>query len=158
ADLTHFLRQMKVQRIKVYLTFKCFNNDNIVALLNNPQAQTNFINNALYQISSKDLDGVNIDFEYVGTPPDGIKDKFSIFISNLNKEMKRQYPQSILTVATYAEAAKTDQFFDVQLLGQNSDGLVVMGYDFHTPDSANAGAVAPMGGPGLNLLDDLDAY
>lgn len=157
-DLIAFLRRMKAQRIKVYLTFKCFNNDNIEALLNNPQAQQNFINNALYQMSSKSLDGINIDFEYVGTPPPGIKDKFSILMSNLNKEMKRQYPKSVLTIATYASAAKVDQFFDVGLLSQNSDGLVIMGYDFHTPDSANAGAVAPMGGEGINLLDDIDAY
>ncbi len=157
-SLITFLRKQKANRVKVFLTFKSFSNDNIEKMVKNPQAQTTFINNVLYQISSKSLDGVNIDFEYVGTPPDEVRDKFSILMSNLNKEMKRQYPKSVLTIATYARSAKVNEFFDVSLLAQNSDGLVIMGYDFHTPDSANAGAVAPMGGEGINLLDYINAY
>jgi spore germination protein YaaH len=156
--LISFMRKLKSQRIKTLLTFKAFSNDNIEKLVQSPQASKTFIDNVLYQMSSKALDGVNLDFEYVGTPPDGVKDKFSILISDLNKQMKRQYPKSTLTLATYARSAKTDELFDVQLLAANSDGLVIMGYDFHTPDSGNAGAVAPMGGEGINLLDYINAY
>lgn len=156
--LTAFIRKMKAQRVKVYLTFKSFNNGNIEQMVKNPQAQQTFINNVLYQVSSKSLDGVNIDFEYVGTPTDEVRDKFSIMMSNLNKEMKRQYPKSKLTIATYARSAKVNELFDVELLAQNSDGLVIMGYDFYTPRSSVAGAIAPMGGEGINLLDYVNAY
>ncbi len=156
--LTAFIRKLKKSRIKVYLTFKSFSNDNIEKLTSSPKASQTFINNVLYQISAKALDGVNIDFEYVGTPSDTVRDNFTALMVNLNKELKRQYPKAVLTIATYARSAEENGFFDVELLSQNSDGLVVMGYDFHTPDSTVAGAVAPMGGSGQNLLNMVNAY
>jgi chitinase len=157
--LNAFIRQMKKNRIKFYVTFKQFNNDTIERLVRSPQASQNFINNAIYQVSAKSLDGINVDFEYTGTPPDDVKQKFSLLMSNLNRELKRQYPNSKLTIATYARSAADPKgIFDVDLLAQNSDGLVIMGYDFHTPSSDQAGSVAPMGGQGENLLNFVNAY
>lgn len=157
--LNSFIRKMKKNRVKVYVTFKQFNNDAIERLVRSPQASQNFINNALYQVSAKAIDGINTDFEYTGTPPADVKEKFSILMSNLNRELKRQYPNAKLTIATYARsAADPSGIFDPELLAQNSDGLVVMGYDFHTPGSDQAGSVAPMGGTGENLLNFMNAY
>lgn len=156
--LTTFMRKLKQQRIKTLVTFKMFNNSDIEQLVTSPQASQNFINNALYQVSAKALDGVNIDFEYVGTPSDQVRDKFTILMGDLNKALKAQYPKSILTIATYADSATVDQFFDVQLLAQYCNGLVIMGYDFSTPNSPASGAIAPMGGYGENLSAMLSAY
>lgn len=157
-NLISFIRKARAQRIKFYLTLKSFSNDNIEKLVRSPEAQQRFIRNALYQVSSKGLDGINVDFEYIGTPPDDVRDEFSLLISNLNKELKRQYPKSVLTVDTYPRSATVLEFFDPQLLASQSDGLVVMGYDFHTPQSGTAGAVAPMGGEGDNLFNNISAY
>lgn len=157
--LNAFIRKMKRNRVKFYVTFKNFNNGSIEQLVRNPQASQNFINNALYQVSAKALDGINVDFEYLGTPPPDVKEKFAILMSNLNTELKRQYPASKLTIATYARsAADPTGIFDPEILAANSDALVIMGYDFHTPKSTLAGSVAPMGGPGETLFNFLNAY
>lgn len=156
--LDDFIRKLKRNKTKVLLTFKAFNASNIEALLASPDAQKKFIANVLYQVSSKGLDGVNVDFEYVGSPTEGTRDKFSILMSNLNKELKRQYPKSVLSIATYASAATSTQLWDLPLLAENSDFLVIMGYDFTTPKSSAAGPVAPMGGAGNNLLNMTNAF
>lgn len=157
-NLINFLRKLKSQRIKTFLTLKSFSNDNIERLVRSDQAQQTFINNALYQMNAKSLDGINIDFEYTGQPPDDVKDKFSIMMSNLNTALKRQYPKSVLSIDTYAQSAVTSDLFDIELLSKNCDYLVMMGYDFHTPQSDTTGAIAPLGGNSLNILDMVDAY
>ncbi len=156
--LDAFIKKAKKNRTKVYVTIKSFDNGNIERLVNSQEASLNFINNALYLMNSKSLDGINIDFEYVGTPPQKVIDNFSVLISDLNKELKRQYPKSKLTICTYIDAASHTRLFDVAILAQNSDALVIMGYDFHTPNSGSAGPVAPMEGYGDSLSGLMASY
>ncbi len=156
--LDNFLKTARRERIKVYLTFKAFDNDNIEKLVLSDSASKNFISNALYQMNAHSLDGINLDFEYVGTPDQKVIDGFSLLVSNLNKEMKRQYPKAILTVTTYINSASTTKLHDVPILAQNCDYLVIMAYDFHTPDSASAGPIAPMEGDGETLVGMMSSY
>ncbi len=153
-----FLTRVKKNRIKTYITLKCFNQDNIVKLSTNPQAQENFINNAIYLMSSRGMDGINLDFEYIGEPDKKVIDGFSLLVGNLNKEMKRKYPNSLLTISTFATSASTTTLHDIPILAGNSDGLVIMGYDFATPKSAQAGAVAPIDGLGYSLTGSINSY
>ncbi|MCL4366730.1 glycosyl hydrolase family 18 protein [Patescibacteria group bacterium] len=157
-NLDQFILKAKKNRIKVFLTLKCFNNDNITKLAQSPDAAANFIHTALYLMNSKSLDGLNIDFEYVGTPDQKIIDGFSILMSNLNKEMKRQYPKSMLTINTYLNSASVTTLEDVEMLAQNSDALVVMGYDVHTPASSQAGPLAPMEGYNNSVVGLMSSY
>lgn len=158
SKLDDFLKKVKKDKIKVLVTLKSFDNGSIEKLVSSTTAQSNFINNALYLVNSKSLDGINIDFEYVGTPPDKIRDNFSILINKLNKELKRQYPHSQLSVCTYIDAASETRLYDVRLLSQYADSLVIMGYDFHTPNSSVAGPVAPMEGAGLSVTGLMASY
>lgn len=158
AKLDTFIKRAKRNRTKVYLTLKSFDNGNIEKLVNSEEASLNFINNALFLMNSRSMDGINIDFEYIGTPSQKTIDNFSILISDLNKEMKRQYPKSKLTVATFVDAASNTRLYDVPILAQNSDALVIMGYDFHTPKSSTAGPVAPMEGYGNSLTGLMNSY
>lgn len=153
-----FVEKLKKNRVKVYLTLKCFNQDNIVKLSTSPSAQTNFINNALFLMNSKGLDGINLDFEYIGTPDKKVIDGFSLLVINLNKEMKRQYPNSILSVDTFVDAASNTRLHDIPILSQNADSLMIMAYDFHTPNSAKAGPVSPFEGYGNSLNGLMTSY
>lgn len=153
-----FLRRVQRNKIKTYLTLKCFNQDNIVKLVTSPKASANFITNAVYLVNSRSLDGINIDFEYIGTPDPKVRDGFSLLMINLNKELKKQSPDSKLTIDTFIDAASNNRIHDIPVLAQNSDGLVIMGYDFHTPQSANAGPIAPFEGYGSSLLGLMSSY
>ncbi|MDP3973242.1 MAG: glycosyl hydrolase family 18 protein [Candidatus Daviesbacteria bacterium] len=152
-----FIQKAKNDRIKVYLTLKCFNQDNIVKLVTSPEARSKFIENALYLMNSKSLDGINLDFEYIGTPSKNVIDGFSLLVIDLNKEMKRQYPQAQLTIDTFIDAASNARIHDIPVLAQHADSLIIMGYDFSTPNSQQAGPVAPMEG-GYSIFNFMSAY
>ena len=59
--------------------------------------------------------------------------------------MKQEEPNSTLTIDTYIHSAAALRLFDLGVLQNQSDGFVIMGYDFHTP-SGSAGPVAPFEG------------
>lgn len=155
--LPPFLDKLRKKRIKTQITIKAFNNSNIEYLVVSDEGQKTFISNVLHLINSKNLDGINLDFEYVGTPAKTTKDGFTRLVSNLYEEMQRQTPNAELTICTYIVSASNNTIFDVQALADYSDALVIMGYDIHTP-GGNAGAVAPMFGEGFNIVGLMQGY
>lgn len=154
--LDDFILKAKNQNISVYLTLKCFNSGNIESIALSDTAQKNLIDNAMYLVNSKDLKGINIDFEYVGNPTDKVRDGFTKFITDLNTEMKRQIPDSVLTIDTYLVSGSEKDIFDIPAVAKNSDAFVIMGYDMHTP-LGGAGPVAAMGGD-TNIVNYVNNY
>jgi spore germination protein YaaH len=132
-------------KIKTHITLKAFNNENIEHLVTSDAAQKTFISNTIHLVNSKALDGVTLDFEYVGTPSTKVTDNFTRFITNLKAEMKRQIPEATLSLATYVSAGANPGLFDLEPLSPHVDDFIIMGYDFHTPKGA-PGPVAPMEG------------
>jgi spore germination protein len=156
--LDDFFKKARRNKVKVHVTIKCFDQSAIVALVTSEKSRKNFIDNALFVMNAKSLDGINIDFEYIGTPSQQAIDGFSLLIADLNKEMKRQYPKAELTVDTFVDAASNTRLMDIPMIAQNSDALVIMGYDFHTPKSDTAGPISPMQGGGYSLFGFLSSY
>lgn len=157
-NLDSFFKKARNKKIKVYLTLKNFNQDNIIALTTSEKARERFINSAIYLMGSKSFDGLNIDFEYIGTPDQKVRDGFSALIIDLYKIMREQYPGTVLTIDTFVDAASATRIHDIPVLAQNSDGLVIMGYDFHTPQSSVPGPVAPMEGGGVSIKGLMASY
>lgn len=157
-NFAKFLKNAKNDRIKVYVTLKCFNQQNIINLVTSDKAIDNFINNSIYLVNSKSLDGVNIDFEYIGTPPPEVTKGFSILITKLNKQLKNQYPDAKLTIDTFVDAAANSRIHDIPILVKNSDAIVIMGYDFHTPESGSPGPIAPIEGAGYSIISFIGSY
>lgn len=150
------IRRAKDNNLKVYITLKSLSNNAIQDLVRSPQAQKTFISNAIYLVNSKNLDGINLDFEFVGVAPADVKAGFVRLTTNLNAELKRQAPHTTLTVCTYIHSASIDTFFDIPLLAQVSDAFVVMGYDMSLPFGP-AGPIAAMGGK-INIDNYLKDY
>lgn len=155
-NLDKFIARAKSYGLTVTLTIKSFYSNNIDSLVASDTAQQKLISNILYLVNSKNLDGVNIDFEYVGNPPDTTRDGFTRFIINLNAELKRQDPSSILTIDTYLVSGSDKGIFDIPVLALNSDAFVIMGYDMHTP-GGSAGPIAAMGGE-TNVIGYVQNY
>jgi hypothetical protein len=160
--LDRFIAKAKTYGLKITLTIKSFNSSDIEGLVASDTAQKNLIANISYLVNSKNLDGANIDFEYVGNPSDTTRNGFTRFITNLNAELKRQNPNSILTVDTYLVSGADKGIFNIPALSLNSDAFIIMGYDMHTP-SGEAGPVSAMGGDTnivgyvQNFLEKVDA-
>ena len=155
-SLDTLIRRAKNQGLNVYLTLKCFNNSNIESISKSDVAQKNLIANALYLVNSKELDGINIDFEYVGSVSDVVRDGFTRLIVNFNSELKRQIPDAILTVDTYLTSGSEKQLFNLPILAKSVDAFVIMGYDMHTP-SGVPGAISAMGGD-TNIIGYVQNY
>jgi spore germination protein YaaH len=155
-ELDTFIKRSQGKGIKVYLTFKSFTSSNIDSLAKSDTAQKSFIANALYLVNSKNLDGINIDFEYLGTPSDEVRDGFTRFITNLNIELKRQIPKASLSVDTYLSSGSERGIFNITELAPNVDSFVIMGYDMHTP-KGDPGPVSAMGGS-TNIIGYIQNY
>lgn len=153
-----FLKKAHSEKIKVQVTLKCFNQSNIISLVTSQASRKKFVDNAVFLVNSRGLDGVNIDFEYIGEPSNEVRNGFSALIMELNSELKRQNPSASLTIDTFADAASNTRIHDTEILSKNSDALVIMGYDFHTPESSLAGPVAPMEGYGNSIVGFMGSY
>ncbi|HYM65558.1 MAG TPA: glycosyl hydrolase family 18 protein [Candidatus Sulfotelmatobacter sp.] len=154
--LNKLIQKAKINDIKVYLTIKSFDSKNIESISTSDTAQKNLITNTLYLVNSKNLDGVNIDFEYVGIPTQEIRDGFTRFITNLNIELKRQIPNAKLTIDTYLSSGSEKGLFNIGPLSQTIDAFVIMGYDMHTP-LGKPGPVSAMGGD-TNIVGYIQNY
>jgi spore germination protein YaaH len=154
--IDNFIRRAKNQDLKIYLTLKSFNNSNIEKLTQSDAAQKNLITNALYLINSKSLDGINIDFEYLGNVSGAIRDGFTRLIYNLGIELKRQIPNAVLTVDTYLISGSEKQLFNLPILAKSVDAFVIMGYDMHTPHGT-PGPLSAMGGD-TNIIGYVQNY
>jgi spore germination protein YaaH len=154
--LQTFIQRVKRRGLKTELTIKAFNNNNIEKLVQSDDAQKVFISNTIYLMQSKGINGINLDFEYVGTPSEKVRDGFTRLVTNLRAEMKRIEPRSTLTISSYITAAAVPRLVDVQPVSDQIDAYVIMGYDFHTP-SGNAGPVSPMEGS-YSILGFMQSY
>lgn len=156
SKLPLFLNRIKKKGLKTELTIKAFNDENIEQLVQSDEAQRTFIANVVYLIQSKGINGINLDFEYLGTPSEKIKTGFTHLVANLRAEMKRQEPHSTLTISSYITAAAVPRLVDVEAVEHHIDAYVIMGYDFHTP-SGNSGPIAPMEGA-YSILGFMQSY
>jgi spore germination protein YaaH len=154
--LTKLLSRAKREDIAVEVALKAFNNKDIESIALSDDAQKKMIANAIYLMQSKALQGVNLDFEYTGTPDQAVTDGFTRLVTNLRAEMLRQAPGSTLTVDTYVNAGAIRGLFDIAKLAEQTDSLVIMGYDIHTP-SGDPGPVAPLEGQ-VSILGFLQSY
>lgn len=145
ARLSSFIYTLKKKQVRTNITIKMFSNYRMELMLSSPDAQKKLISNIMYMVSSKNLDGVNLDFEYVGSPPDNVRSGFTNFVSTLNTELKKEFPTANLTIDTYASSGVNNDLFDLPTLAHVVDAFIIMGYDFHTPYTG-PGPVAPLTG------------
>ncbi|RJP46941.1 MAG: hypothetical protein C4584_01020 [Armatimonadetes bacterium] len=121
-------------------------NETLEKFLDNPDSQTTLITNLLQEVQSRHLNGINIDFEYNGSPPEGYREKFTMFSQTLANTFEKESPETELSIDTFPLSIRKPRLFDIPKLGQFYDKIVVMSYDFYGVSSDIAGPTAPMGG------------
>ena len=155
-QLQELITRAKKKNIHIELTLKSFNNEDIEQLVLSDDSQKTFINNAIQLVQSKALDGINLDFEYAGTPEKKVSEGFSRLITNLKSEMTKQIPNATLSLSTYINEAALPRLVPIENVEQHVDSFIIMGYDFHTPSGAS-GAVAPLNGQ-VSLIGYMQSY
>ena len=111
------------------------------------------INNLNKQVIDAGADGINIDFESF---PSSQKENLVTFVKDLRSTLRNSIENAQVTLAT--PAVDWDTAWDFNALAIESDGLFIMGYDYHWKESTNAGPVSPLIGGTYNVTNTLNTY
>ncbi len=131
---------------KFTLSIVCQDNDDIESILDKPETQDRLIANITEEIKSRKLDGVNIDFEYLGEPDAEYKQKFTTFSQKLSSSLRKQSPKAKLELSIMPRSARIPDIFDFAELVPLYDNFIGMSYDFYGSNPEIAGPIAPMTG------------
>src|SRR2546423_3572541 len=100
------------------------------AIVTNPAATQTVITNTINLVASKNLDGVNVDFEGTSNGYPNVQSGFTNFVTQLSRQMHQRWPSARVTVDTYSGSASWDGgLFKIGDLAAVVDGMFVMAYD-----------------------------
>jgi spore germination protein YaaH len=138
---------------KVVLCATLFNSSDITTLLSSAQYRQNLIDNLLFQVQAGNADGVNIDFESF---PASQRNNMVTFITDLTETFHNVIPGSQVTLAM--PPVDWSNAWDYNALASISDGLFIMGYNYHWSGSPNTGPNSPLSGPNYTLEWTISDY
>ena len=116
-----------------------------------------FANNLFKELEFRKLTGVNLNFEYAELTEEETADKYTEFVSFINKKLKAKLGEKqFLVVSTFADSLVKDRVTKIPDVANAADAIFIMGYDFHRPDSDKAGPVAPINGKGIHAEYDIE--
>lgn len=143
---TNLFKKAHEHGTRVVLTLTQMNNPTIRTFLDSEQAQATTIEQTVSEVQNRGIDGINIDFEYTGNPGDSYREKFTKFTADLTAAMHKADPSSYVTISVYAGSAKNPQMYDIGSLGEITDGIFMMAYDFAAYGAQHAMPTAPLYG------------
>ena len=138
ATLGALIDQAHAADVLVVLAVTNFDPDSIAALLSSASARATAVSNLVTAVVSGGGDGVNVDFEGL---PKANKADFVTFIRDLKQALDASLGRSHVSIAT--PAVDWSGAFDYDLLAEASDGLFIMGYDYHWR-GGQPGPVSPL--------------
>ena len=144
-EVATILAQARQNHTKNIITITAMRQDIIEGILN-PQNQTRAIANIISLVEEYSFDGINIDFEYVGTPDPVTATRFTLFIKTLNDRCHQSNPDCELAIDVFGDTGRSNRLWKLSELHPFLDHIFVMAYDYYRPSSTQAGPVAPLRG------------
>lgn len=141
-----FITKSHIMGAKVTITIAAQENDIIESVLNSNTAQENLISDIMKQIKERDLDGVNVDFEYTGQPDAVYQQEFTYFSKKLESQLKQQNPNTMLSLSILPISGQQTGLYNFPQLAPMYDHFIGMSYDYYAQNSSVAGPAAPMNG------------
>lgn len=112
--------------------------DHVFKALTDPELENKLIDNLALNASKWGFDGIDIDFEGLGTQN---RDIFSIFI----KHLAEKFHSANRLVSVTVEVRIEDPPMDWPALAQYADEIRPMFYDYHSRSTGYPGPIAPLG-------------
>jgi len=146
---------------RVVLVIKQFDEASINQIVTSPTITQTAITNTLAAIASRNMDGVNVDFEgYSSASYPNLQTGLTNFVSQLTTQLHQRDALAMASIDTYSGAASWDGgFFNIGALASATDALFVMAYDMasgNTPGHASANA--PLTGATYNDTTAVQQY
>lgn len=145
SKLKDLFKQAEENKVRRVLTLTQMEPATVEGFLNNPQAWDSLAADSVEVLKTNQLDGVNIDFEYIPSS-EKLKSQFSQFIKSYTDKLKAELNDPYITVSVLASSVRYNKIYDVGYLTQVTDGVFMMAYDFYYPGSEKSGPTAPLYG------------
>jgi spore germination protein YaaH len=123
-----------------------------------------FQDNLLLFIQKNNLDGVDIDIEEIGEINSITQGQnrplMTSFMKDLEVKLRSQDPDYRISINVGGYYPDIDKVFDLKVIKNSVNFIMVMGYDYHWFNSPTAGSVAPMDsyGDGGSIRDSMNHY
>ena len=138
ADLNYVEKAHK-KNIQVWALVNDFTNKKLTkTVLTKTELRQKLVRNIMFYVDGYDLDGINIDFEYITKD---IADDYMQFLRELSIECRKT--GTILSIDNYAPS-EWSGYFDREQQMKLADYIIIMNYDEHTSGSKEAGSVSSM--------------
>lgn len=155
GKFSEFMAEYQPSPVEKSLLVHLANEASISALLSDPvphaQILVSEIEPLMNQYGFTDL---NLDIESFREATQEERDQYTAFLREIKNQLVARRLGTLTTELTVASLIK-EQLADPISIGQISDRVVLMAYDFHYTGSFISGAVAPMGGAGEKLEYDV---
>jgi spore germination protein len=153
-DLADLVTRSHAAGDRVVLTVTDFDQNSLNKITSDPAAPGRLSAALIAAVSAKNLDGVNFDFEGVGS---GDRTGLTNLITQVSNALHAANPHWQNTMAVYASAASDSAgFYNVAALAPALDGFFVMAYDMNDPVTPSA--TAPLVGGGYNDTEALQEF
>jgi spore germination protein YaaH len=107
-----------------------------------------FLDNILYFVQRNNLDGVDIDIEDISVTNSITKDRnkqlMTSFMRDLSTKLWGSNPDYRISIDVNGNYHGVDKIFDLAVIQNFVNYLMIMGYDYHYSDGPTAGSVAPI--------------
>ncbi|MEO7664104.1 MAG: glycosyl hydrolase family 18 protein, partial [Candidatus Limnocylindrales bacterium] len=158
SKMTSVVNAAHQRGTRVVLTISCFawttgQQSTQAALLGSPTARTNLAKQIAAAVRDRGADGVNLDFEPIVSTYD---DEFTALVRGVRTALDAVAPGYQVTFDT------TGYIGNYPLANATApggaDAIFIMGYDYRTSSSSQAGSISPLAGPPYDLTDTVAAY
>lgn len=148
-ELTNLIYKCKQADVRVAVTVISHIDADNDAFLNCRECWNTLLDNLKREMDAKGIKDVNLNFEHAEGTVDEISAKFAEFVKFLNEELDKTYGDSFVVVSAFADSATQARVSsDLDNLGRYADGIFIMAYDYHRPESETVGPVSPVAGGG----------
>ena len=139
---------------RVVLTVTCFDQRTLDQVTSDPNAPTRLAAGLIAAVQAKSLDGVNFDFEGVGS---GDRAGLSNLVTKVSAALHATDPHWQVTIAAYASAAGDPRgFTDVAAVAPAVDAFFVMAYDMNSKSQPSP--TSPLFGPAFSDVRALEEF
>lgn len=128
-NFSSFLNLVRESNSKKFLVIRMLDRDISNELLQNTAKQNRFIQETTNLARNTRIDGIVLDFEYNALSFDTTVDRITNLYQNYSKVVKEEQLQFYVTL--YGDTFYRLRPYDVEKIGNASDRVLIMAYDFH---------------------------